>query len=153
MLELDDRRTVTASGIAVSPTQRDLLRLVAGGLTAAQIGRRFGVEVWAVSNRLHPLYKALEVRNATHAVARGHELGLIEAQTCSLPVLSRGRRELLRRLALGQPDKEIASAAGIHVSRLRHRIADMYRAMGARNRAQAVHLAFCGGILGGERGA
>lgn len=143
---LEDRRTVTA--VALSPMQRELLRHLADGLTGAQSARRFGIPRYGVSNRLVTLYAALGAGSAARAVARAHEFGLLARTPQELPPLDTGRRDLLRAIARGDTDTEIASRLRVHVSRVRHRLADLYREIGAKNRPSAVHLAYCGGLFG-----
>ncbi len=146
---LDDQRTVTPAGVPVSPMQRELLRHLAEGLTGEQSARRFGIPPYGVWNRLRALYDALEVGTASRAVARAHELGLLAREPWTLPPLPAGKRDLLRRIARGESDAQIAKRLGLHVSTVRHRLSDLYREIGVRNRPSAIHAAFCTGLLDG----
>lgn len=145
---LDDQRTVDVAA-ALSPTHRQILVYLAHGLTGAQVARRFGMPTYGVWNRTVTLYAALGVGTATTAVARGHDIGIIPLEPYGRIVLDADRRLLLRWAASGETDQQIASRLGVHVSRVRHRLGDMYRAMGVKNRPQAVHAGYCAGILGG----
>jgi len=146
---LDDQRTVTPTGVALSPMQHELLRHLADGLTGAQTARRFGIPHYGVWNRLKPLYEALGVGTASRAVARAHELGLLARDPRVLPPLPAASRDLLRRIARGESDQQIASRLGLHVSTVRHRLSALYREIGVRNRPSAIHAAYCAGLIGG----
>lgn len=139
-------------GVAVSSTQLRLLRHVAHGLTLAQSARRLAIRPHAVSNRLTSLYRELEVGTGSRAVARGHELGLLEREPRPVPPLRDSQLDLLWRIARGESDVLIASRMRLHVSTVRHHLSRMYRDIGAKNRPNAIHLAYCAGVLGAAEG-
>ena len=60
-------------------TQRELqvLALISGGLTTAQIGQRLGISTKTVENRRQRLFAKLGVQNQSHAVAVAMRTGLL----------------------------------------------------------------------------
>lgn len=54
---------------------------------------------------------------------------------------------VLRRVALGQPDGEIATAMHVSESTTRRHVRDILSKLDARNRAHAVHIAHVKGVL------
>lgn len=55
----------------------DVLRLLAEGRTNAVIARRLGIATDTVKSRLQALYRALNARDRTHAVAVGFRRGYL----------------------------------------------------------------------------
>lgn len=66
-LDAERRR---AQGSLLTPRQTDLLRLVAGGYTNAQIARRMGLSEGTVRTHLENIYARLQVSSRTAAVLR-----------------------------------------------------------------------------------
>lgn len=65
----------TWSGQAgLTPRQQQVLRLVAGGLTDAVIGRRLGCSSRTVDKHLEHIYRKLGVSCRTAAIAAAHQL-------------------------------------------------------------------------------
>ena len=62
----------------LSPRELDVLKLVATGLTNADIGRALYIGEATVKSHLLRVFAKLEVADRTRAVMRGIELGLIE---------------------------------------------------------------------------
>ena len=65
-------------GSALTPREREILELLAEGLTMQQIGRRLGISARTVETHVAKLYRKLSVRTRVQAVARAASLGLIE---------------------------------------------------------------------------
>ena len=63
--------------LALSPSDRELLALVALGLDNAEVAGRLGVSECAVDSRLRRVYGRLGARNRTHAVALAYESGAL----------------------------------------------------------------------------
>jgi DNA-binding CsgD family transcriptional regulator len=63
--------------VELAPSDVLVLRLLAEGDDAAEVGRRLGVSESAVKRRLRRLYAALGARNRTHAVALAYESGAL----------------------------------------------------------------------------
>ncbi len=55
--------------------------------------------------------------------------------------------EVLRRLAEGQPDREIAAAMYVSETTTKRHVRDILSRLDARNRANATHIAHTKGIL------
>ncbi len=63
------------------------------------------------------------------------------------PTLTETQFAVLRRVAIGQPDGEIAKAMHVAESTTRRHVRDILSKLDARNRAHAVHIAHTKGIL------
>jgi DNA-binding NarL/FixJ family response regulator len=74
------RRARAHSGIAgsITPREREVLTLLAEGLTMRQIGSRLGLSPRTVESHVAKLYRKLGVRTRVQAVARAAQVGLIE---------------------------------------------------------------------------
>jgi LuxR family transcriptional regulator, maltose regulon positive regulatory protein len=59
--------------------ERDILRLIGDGLTNKQAAKRLGVAPETIKSHIKHIFRKLEVERRSHAVSRGHSLGLIEA--------------------------------------------------------------------------
>lgn len=62
----------------VTPREREVLSLLAEGLTMQQIGRRLSISPRTVETHVAKLYRKLSARSRVQAVARAVSLGLIE---------------------------------------------------------------------------
>jgi DNA-binding NarL/FixJ family response regulator len=65
-------------GGALTPREREVLDLLAEGLTMRQIGRRLGISARTVETHVAKIYRKLSVRSRVQAVSRAASLGLIE---------------------------------------------------------------------------
>jgi DNA-binding NarL/FixJ family response regulator len=74
------RRARAHSGVAgpITPRERQVLPLLAEGLTMRQIGSRLGLSPRTVESHVAKLYRKLGVRTRVQAVARAAQVGLIE---------------------------------------------------------------------------
>lgn len=68
---------VRRPAIVLSPREREVLRLVAEGLSNPEIGRRLYVGEATVKTHLMHVFEKLEVSDRTRAVIRAMELGLL----------------------------------------------------------------------------
>ena len=71
-------RAGSGVGASLSPRERDILPLLAEGMTMRQIGRRLGISPRTVETHVSKLYRKLAVHTRLQAVARAASLGLIE---------------------------------------------------------------------------
>lgn len=71
----DREHTETPS---LSPREQEVLRLIAEGLSAPEIGRRIHLSPATVKTHLHTLYEKLGVSERAAAVAEGMRRGLLE---------------------------------------------------------------------------
>jgi two-component system, NarL family, nitrate/nitrite response regulator NarL len=63
---------------SLTPREREILELLAEGLTMRQIGRRLSISPRTVETHVAKLYRKLGVRTRVRAIARAASLGLIE---------------------------------------------------------------------------
>jgi DNA-binding NarL/FixJ family response regulator len=75
----DYRRTSEEAGVRsiLTPTELEILKLVAEGLTAREIGEQLFIAEKTVKNHLTNVYRKLNVRNSSHAVAEAYRRGLL----------------------------------------------------------------------------
>jgi DNA-binding NarL/FixJ family response regulator len=71
-------RDSAAVETVLTPRERQVLELLADGLTMQQIGRRLAISPRTVETHVGKLYRKLGVRGRVQAVARGAALGLID---------------------------------------------------------------------------
>ena len=69
----------TASQRKLTPRQKQVLKLSAGGLSQNQIAGLMGVRFYTVAEHLKQIYRKLGVHNRTAAVMLAMENGLMEA--------------------------------------------------------------------------
>jgi two-component system, NarL family, nitrate/nitrite response regulator NarL len=75
--ELHERQLAKA-GPTLTPREREVLRLVAEGRSAPEIGRRIHLSPATVKSHLHALYEKLGVTERAAAVAEAMRRGLLE---------------------------------------------------------------------------
>ncbi len=63
----------------LSPRERDILQLIAHGLTSDEVSAELGISERVVRGYLQGCRNKLNARNSTHAVARAVKLGLVSA--------------------------------------------------------------------------
>jgi LuxR family maltose regulon positive regulatory protein len=66
---------------ALTPREIDVLRLLAQGLTNAEIGRQLVISLPTVKSHTRNLYNKLDVHTRREAAARAKELGLLDARS------------------------------------------------------------------------
>lgn len=130
------------------PLERRTLARLARGFTYEQIQKREATSHTAVINAVSGLHRLLGARSSAHAVALAHELGLLERERYALR-LGAEDLDLLRMIADGLPNREIAVRLGRDLPTVGNLVSALYRLMGATNRPHAVHIGYCAGILGG----
>lgn len=93
-----------------------------------------------------------EIERAIRAVARGERA--IDARIASrvaaiavAPRLSPRERDVLRHLAAGQSNKEIAATLGVTERTVKFHVTSIFNKLGAENRAQAVTIAHARGLV------
>ena len=68
----------TARVAQLSPREREIMHLMAEGMTAEQIGNQLGVSVETVRTHVRNVIRKLQARNRVHAIAIALERGEIE---------------------------------------------------------------------------
>jgi two-component system, NarL family, nitrate/nitrite response regulator NarL len=76
-LQVQERES-TADSPQLTPREREVLHLIAEGLSAPQIGRRIHLSPTTVKSHLHKLYEKLGVSDRAAAVAEAMRRGLLE---------------------------------------------------------------------------
>jgi RNA polymerase sigma factor (sigma-70 family) len=71
-------RESSAVVATLTPREREVLELLAEGLTMQQIGRRLTISPRTVETHVAKLYRKLEVRSRVQAIAKAASLGLLE---------------------------------------------------------------------------
>lgn len=65
--------------------EREILRLMAAGLTNPQIAARLVIGAGTVKTHTLNIYRKLEVANRTQAIVRAQQLGLLRLRNTNLP--------------------------------------------------------------------
>ena len=73
----EDEPEFPASDVSLTPRERDVLALLAGGLSNKRIARDLGISESTVKFHVAALYSKLGVQSRAGAVARGIQLGLV----------------------------------------------------------------------------
>lgn len=68
---------------SLSPREREILGLIAKGLSNADVATALGLSRATVRTHLEHIYQKLDVSNRTEAVVKGIEMGLISAEDAS----------------------------------------------------------------------
>jgi len=61
--------------LKLTPREREVVRLLAAGLTYAQMGHALGISLHTISTHIKNVYRKLEVHNAPAAVSRAFSMG------------------------------------------------------------------------------
>jgi DNA-binding CsgD family transcriptional regulator len=64
----------------VTPRERQILQLLAEGLTMRQVARRLEISPRTVETHVAKLYRKLDVRTRVQAIARAASIGLIDLE-------------------------------------------------------------------------
>jgi DNA-binding NarL/FixJ family response regulator len=121
--------------VRFSPLDREILRLVAEGLTNAEIGPRVHLSQDTVKQHTRALYARLRVPGRAGAVDVARRLGALPSQPTGR--ISPREHDVLRVLATGATNAEIARRLGLSPHTVKQHTSSIYRKLGARNRAQA----------------
>lgn len=116
--------------------ETEVLRLLPGGATNKDIARRLGISASTVKVLLRSLFRKLGVASRSQAAA------LAPSAAAAAPVaeepLSERERDIVRMLAAGSSNKDIAAALGISPNTVRVHVHEVFRKLGMTSRAQAV---------------
>ena len=62
----------------LSERQREILQMIADGLSTKQVARELGITQKTVHNHLNAIYRRLDTQSLTHAVLSAVRLGIID---------------------------------------------------------------------------
>lgn len=138
----------------LSNNQIEVLQGLADGMTMKEIEAARGVKGGNSSLHLARARARLRCKTTQQTVAVAVASGLVRAPerkvTGGRLTTKRVRNSsyaVLKRIALGDSNSEIASNLGIGVESVKSHIAYLLEVMGARNRTHAVTIAFVTGLL------
>lgn len=63
---------------SLTPREVQILRMISGGLTSAQMGRRLGISPWTVSTHVKRMLAKMQVHSRAQAISMAHDLGLFK---------------------------------------------------------------------------
>jgi DNA-binding NarL/FixJ family response regulator len=133
--------------VRFSPLEREIMRLVSEGLTNGEIAVRVHLSQDTVKQHTRALYARLGVSGRASAVDLVRRLGVLPAQRTGR--ISPREHEVLRVLATGATNAEIARRLGLSPHTVKQHTCSIYRKLGARNRAQAAMRIPAGTAQGG----
>ncbi|MFE5302352.1 LuxR C-terminal-related transcriptional regulator [Streptomyces sp. NPDC056632] len=121
-----------------------ILAGLARGRTYAQIGNDLGLPRETVRARIHSLCRRIGACSSAHAVAIAYEegwMGGLRREPRPDVVLSERQRLILRCVAQGMTNSQIALRVGLHLTTITQCLSSVYTRLNARHRAHAVALA------------
>jgi len=131
-------------------TNREIqvLTLVAAGGTREEISRSLGMAPGTVASHMARIYRALGARNAAHAVALAHGVGVIAPQPLpAAPFVSRRERQVLAGLAYGLTSAQVALSLSLSNDTVKTHLRRVYRKLDASCGANAVDAAISRRLL------
>lgn len=128
----------------LAPRDRRVVLLAAQGKTTQEIADEIGMTQNNVCTTLSRLYRALGVLGQAGLVpwVLRQFYDLPAEPTHDLPGCTPRQREVVRRVALGYRDKEIAADLGLGLTTVRREVMALLRARGRRNRVELARWAW-----------
>jgi DNA-binding NarL/FixJ family response regulator len=125
------------------PKKREVLKLVAQGMSNKEIGAQLGIFESTVKSHVSMILKKLAVRNRTEAVGIALKYGLLQAPSSDPAEFKASKRErqVLELVAQGMSNKEIGAQLGIFESTVKSHVGMILKKLGVRSRIEAVVIA------------
>jgi ATP/maltotriose-dependent transcriptional regulator MalT len=134
----------------IEPREREILRLAAAGKTNAEIGATLYLAPGTIKHHLIDLFDKLGAPNRAAAVHAARQLGVLSDDLGvareTVPVSPR-ERDVLVAFARGATNRATAGTLGLSPHTVKQHASSVYRKLGVRNRAEAVHRADELGLL------
>lgn len=141
-------QAAAASLDRLTDRERDLLRLVAQGATNREIAEQLVLSERTVKTHVHHILEKLGVENRAQAAALAVQYGLVPPpRGKARPDLTERELEILRLLAKGATNQEIAHTLGISEHTVKTHVHHILEKLGAGNRAEAAAYAVQLGLL------
>jgi len=137
----------------LSRRQLQALSGAACGRTSREIGRELGISDRTAANYLCLTGEKLGVRRRAAMVDAAYRLGLLarpDRPPAAAPRTTPRRLQVLRLMAAGLSDREIAAELYTSPGTVMSHAAQLYADLGARSRAHAVAIGHQYGLLGAE---
>jgi DNA-binding NarL/FixJ family response regulator len=130
--------------------EQEILRLTAAGKTNAEIGATMFLAPGTIKHHLLELFEKLGAPNRAAAVHAARQLGFLPGADGADPPglsVSPREREVLVAFARGATNRAAARSLGLSPHTVKQHASSVYRKLGVRNRAEAVHRADELGLL------
>jgi DNA-binding NarL/FixJ family response regulator len=130
--------------------EKEILRLAAAGKTNAEIGATMFLAHGTIKHHLNELFDRLGAPNRAAAVHAARRLGVLSdsPRTGELAApISPRERDVLAAFARGATNRTAARTLGLSPHTVKQHASSIYRKLGVRNRAEAVHRADELGLL------
>lgn len=130
----------------LTPREREVMRLVAQGLSNREVGEQLSLAMGTVKWSLHNIYEKLDVSNRAQAVwfvlNRQPDV-LYDPDDERQPMgdaesISRRRRQILKLVADGLSNRDIAETIFLSEATIKWHLYHLFRLLGVRSRSQAI---------------
>ena len=122
----------------LTPRQQEVLAMLADGATNAEIARRLGVRLDTVKLHVRDVYRRAGVRGRVGAMRFARMLPEASpAADQGKPLLSERELEVLRLVAEGRRNREVAATLVISPNTVKFHLRRIYAKLGVENRVEA----------------
>lgn len=118
----------------LTPRQQEVKALLMQGYSHRQIGKKLAISQNTVGNHLGAIFRKLGVETQTEAIK-----SLSQSESICVPdSLTKRQAEIMRQIAAGKQNKEIARSLTISVFTVERHLVNIYAKLGVAGRAEAV---------------